>query len=155
MSIADIQRTFLSAPRFAVVGASKDETKFGTKVLKWYQARNFLVTPVHPVRRLQLSISFITQKEEELESLKTVRSLSELPAPSETAVSIITSPKVTLGILKSAKELGTVAIWLQPGADDDTVREYIEDNGLTDRVILGGPCILVEGDAIIGSLSKL
>ena len=37
VSSADIQRAFLSAKRFAVVGASKDQTKFGTKVLKWYQ----------------------------------------------------------------------------------------------------------------------
>ena len=32
-----IARAFLSAPRFAVVGASKDQSKFGTRVLKWYQ----------------------------------------------------------------------------------------------------------------------
>lgn len=62
------QRLFLSSPRYAVVGASKDQTKFGTKVrlirliwtvliahedfwevLKWYQTRNKTVTPVHPV----------------------------------------------------------------------------------------------------------
>ena len=29
---AEIKKTFLSAPKYAVVGASKDQTKFGTKV---------------------------------------------------------------------------------------------------------------------------
>lgn len=31
-TLAEIQRAFLAAPRFAVVGASKDQAKFGTKV---------------------------------------------------------------------------------------------------------------------------
>ena len=71
--MSSVQATFLSAPKYAVVGASKDQTKFGTKVssfrisirtrmrtiadtttfeqvLKWYQARSKDVTPVHPVR---------------------------------------------------------------------------------------------------------
>lgn len=29
---ADVKRLFLSSPRFAVVGASKNQSKFGTKV---------------------------------------------------------------------------------------------------------------------------
>ena len=43
------QRLFITSPQFAVVGASKDESKFGTKVLRWYLERNKLVTPIHPV----------------------------------------------------------------------------------------------------------
>jgi hypothetical protein len=46
----ELKRAFLSQSHFAVVGASKDQTKFGTKLLKWYQARELDVTPVHPVR---------------------------------------------------------------------------------------------------------
>ena len=55
---------------------------------------------------------------------------------------------MTLSILRSAKTLDIPALWLQPGAEDDAVREYVKETGLEDRVILGGPCILVEGDAI-------
>jgi len=142
-SLAEIKRSFLSATRFAVVGASKDQSKFGTRVLKWYQARAFDVTPVHP-------------KEGELEGVKTVNALSELPGPfDETSVSIITPPKVTLGILESAKELGIRALWLQPGAEDEAVIDYVNSSGLSDRVILGGPCVLVEGDDVIRELVKL
>ncbi|KLO15368.1 NAD(P)-binding protein [Schizopora paradoxa] len=139
-TLAEIQRTFLSAPRFAVVGASKDQAKFGTKVLRWYQARELDVTPVHP-------------KEQELEGVKTVSQLSELPSPSETSVSIITPPKVTLSILQAAQSLEVPALWLQPGAEDDSVKAYIKDTpGLEDKVILGGPCILVQGDGVIKSI---
>ena len=43
------QTLFITSARFAVVGASKDENKFGTKVLRWYLERNKPVTPIHPV----------------------------------------------------------------------------------------------------------
>ena len=60
--------------------------------------------------------------------------------------------QITLGILEKAKELNVPAMWLQPGAEDDAVVSYIKENGLEDKVIYGGPCILVEGDGIIRSL---
>ena len=60
--------------------------------------------------------------------------------------------QITLDILKSAKELGIRALWLQPGAEDDTVKSFVKESGLDDRVILGGPCILEEGDGVIKSM---
>ncbi|KAM5530531.1 hypothetical protein V8D89_015808 [Ganoderma adspersum] len=138
-SLTEIQKTFLSVPKYAVIGASKDQTKFGTKVLRWYQVREKDVTPVHP-------------KEDELEGLKTVRSIAELPSPSETSISVITPAKITLGILEQAKALDIPALWIQPGAEDDAVVTYIKENGLESKVIYGGPCILVEGDGILKSL---
>ncbi|PFH53951.1 hypothetical protein AMATHDRAFT_72972 [Amanita thiersii Skay4041] len=134
-----LQKTFLSSPFFAVVGASKDPSKFGTKVLDWYKARNYDVTPVHP-------------KESELEAIQTVKSITDLSSPKETSVSIITPPKVTLSILEQAKQLSIPALWLQPGAEDSAVVEFIKANNLSGRVIYGGPCILVEGDGIVKSL---
>ncbi|KAG9076648.1 hypothetical protein FS749_011546 [Ceratobasidium sp. UAMH 11750] len=129
------QTTFFSSPKFAVVGASKDQSKYGTKVLKWYLAREIPVTPVHP-------------KESELEGVNAVKSLKELESPKQTSVSIITNPKVSLTILKEGKELGVPAFWLQPGAEDEEVRKYVEEEKLQDRVVLGGPCVLVSGDGI-------
>lgn len=136
-----MKRLFLSAPRYAVVGASKDQSKFGTKVLKWYLARNKDVTPVHP-------------RESELEGVSTLSTLNDLPHPTQTSVSIITPPAVTLGLLERAKALSIPALWLQPGAEDEAVVKFIQENDLADKVIYGGPCILVEGDAIIKSLLR-
>ena len=118
------------------------------------------------------------QKESELEGITAVRTLGDLATPSETSVSIITNPKVrtlsliwlpspssppsahclirflqvTLGLLEQAKALSVPALWLQPGAEDEAVISYIKDNSLSDKVIYGGPCILVEGDNVIKSL---
>ncbi|KDQ14216.1 hypothetical protein BOTBODRAFT_55657 [Botryobasidium botryosum FD-172 SS1] len=137
--MADVQKLFLSSPEFAVVGASKDQSKFGTKVLKWYIERNKTVTPIHP-------------REIVLEGIPTVPDLASLSSPSTTSVSIITPPKITLNVLKQVKELGVPAVWIQPGAEDQEVKDYIEEADLKDKVVLGGPCILVLGDGIIKSL---
>lgn len=59
---------------------------------------------------------------------------------------------MTLNILKEAKELDIPALWLQPGAEDETVTAFIRENALGDRIIYGGPCLLVEGEGIQRSL---
>ncbi|KAF7790054.1 hypothetical protein EIP86_001003 [Pleurotus ostreatoroseus] len=121
----EVRKLFLSSPKYAVVGASKVQSKFGTKVTS-------------------------SAKEEELEGIRTVHQLSDLPSPTETSVSIITPPTVTLGILEQAKALSIPALWLQPGAEDEAVRKYVNDNGLGEKVVYG--CILVEGDGVIKSM---
>ena len=139
MTAPAAQSLFFKSPEFAVVGASKDQSKYGTRVLKWYLARSIPVTPVHP-------------KESELEGVATLKSLAELKSPTTTSVSIITPPKVSLAILKEGKDLGIPAFWLQPGAEDDAVRAYVAEAKLEDRVVLGGPCVLVSGDGLRKSL---
>jgi hypothetical protein len=46
-------------------------------------------------------------------------------------------------------------LWVQPGAEDEAVVNYIKENGLSDRAIFGGACILEEGDDIARSLVKV
>lgn len=71
-------------------------------MLRWYQARELDVTPVHPVcigswpQQSEFIYSLFLQKEPELEGVKTVSQLSELASPKETSVSIVTPPKVRL-----------------------------------------------------------
>ncbi|KAJ7028493.1 NAD-P-binding protein [Mycena alexandri] len=134
-NVAAIQKLFLSSPYFAVIGASKDQNKFGTKILNWYKTRNMDVQPIHP-------------KETHLEGIATIPTVAELRAPSKTSISIITPPKVTLSILEAALALGVPAVWIQPGAADESVVDWVNKNGMEGRVIYGGPCILVEGDGI-------
>ncbi|KAJ7480057.1 NAD-P-binding protein [Mycena galericulata] len=139
MANVAIQKLFLSSPYFAVIGASKDQTKFGTKVLRWYQERSMKVQPIHP-------------KETHLEGLETIPSVSELRAPTETSISVITPPRVTLSILQAALPLGVPAVWMQPGAANESVAAWVKENGMEGRVIYGGPCILRDGDQLRRSL---
>ena len=59
---------------------------------------------------------------------------------------------MTLAILEQAKELQVPALWLQPGAEDAAVANYINENEMADRVVYGGPCILVQGDNVLKSM---
>ncbi|KZV73521.1 NAD-P-binding protein [Peniophora sp. CONT] len=135
------QKTFLSAPKYAVIGASKDQSKWGTKVLQWYIERDLSVTPVHP-------------KESELEGIAAVKDISEIPDLANTSVSLITNPAITLNILKSLKEkdISPNALWLQPGVADQAVTDYLAESGLEEKAVFGGPCILVLGDGVRKSL---
>jgi predicted CoA-binding protein len=81
--------------------------------------------------------------------LKTVKSINDLPNPSETSISIITPPKITLQVLKDAKKIGIQYIWIQPGGEDKEVIDYVKDNSTDLNVVLGGPCILVEGPGLL------
>ncbi|KAL0956897.1 hypothetical protein HGRIS_003003 [Hohenbuehelia grisea] len=130
------QQRFLESQQFAVVGASQDETKWATKVLKWYKDRHLDVIPIHP-------------GEKELLGIRTVRSLGDLPNPSQTAISVTAVPHVALSILKQMRVLAIPLVWLQPGSEDETVIKYIKDNKLADRVLFGGPCVMKEGNEII------
>ncbi|KAI8843603.1 CoA-binding protein [Chytridium lagenaria] len=132
--MASSASTFFAQKQFAVVGASADPSKFGNKVLRWYIDQRLEVVPVNP-------------KSPEIESLKTITSLSGLANPTQTSVSVITPPGVTLNVLKEALSLGVPAVWLQPGCESAEVRELVEKEiGNKMVVLLGGPCILVLGE---------
>ncbi|KNZ74857.1 hypothetical protein J132_05855 [Termitomyces sp. J132] len=106
------------------------------QVLDWYRDKHMDVIPVHP-------------EEKKLEGLSVIPSISRLPSPSTTGLTITATPQVTLSLLKQAHKLSIPTIWIQPGAADQYVIDYIEANNLSEKVIWGGPCILREGDYLI------
>lgn len=76
---------------------------------------------------------------------------SALPSPSQTALSVITPPPVTIKLLQEAKEAGVPAVWLQPGTFDAEVMAYATANF---EAAVGGEggnggegwCVLVDGE---------
>lgn len=86
-----------------------------------------------------------------------------LPELGNTSISIIIHSSIGLGILKSLYPADTDgrrtrsatlsssprAVWFQPGAESEEIRHYVRDMGLEGKVILGGPCILVEGEELL------
>ncbi|PWN54293.1 NAD(P)-binding protein [Violaceomyces palustris] len=136
---------FFSSSRYAVVGASNDPSKFGNKVLKWYSSRSLQVTPINP-------------KDDSIEGIKTVNSVENLEEPTQTSISIVTPPKITLQVVKkSILELGVPFVWLQPGAEDKDLVEWLDsqDEQTRSKVIYGGPCILVSGDQLAREKGRL
>ncbi|PNY24216.1 Uncharacterized protein TCAP_05850 [Tolypocladium capitatum] len=155
-------RRFFTSPFFAVVGASSNPAKFGHKgphrvdwltVHAWYLLHDLDVTPVNP------GSPHVTVRGKDY---PTVPSLSALPNPKQTSVSIITPPAVTVGVLEEAKKLGIPAVWMQPGTFDDSVLEFALADGAFGSVVYGdggrgheGWCILVDGEAAMADAGKL
>lgn len=98
-------------------------------------------------------LNWLLQKEPNVEGLEAVASVSDLPDPKNTALSIITPPSVTLKTLRDAHAAGITYVWMQPGTDNEEVIAYANDAGF--KFISGGPCILVMGDSLLQQGSRL
>ena len=127
MDLNEKIRLFLDGNRFAVVGVSKNRSKYGNKVLRAYQQNDLTVYPINP-------------RAEEVEGLTCYPNLATLPEAVH-GVSIITPPTVTEKLIEEVEAAGIRHIWMQPGAESDLAVERAESLGL--NVIAGGPCILV------------
>ncbi|KAF2403374.1 NAD(P)-binding protein [Trichodelitschia bisporula] len=146
-------KTFFQSAHFAVAGASSDPSKFGHKIFAWYLQHSLPVTPLNP------RANSITVPAKPIDhTYPTAASPAALAAPAETALSVVTPPKVTLALLREAKEAGVRAVWLQPGTYDETVLEAAY-NAWPKGVIVGtegegrlqpgggeGWCVLVDGE---------
>lgn len=121
-------RDFLASGPWAVVGATTVRAKYGNKVLRCYLQND--KTPVHPVN----------PRAGEIEGRTAYASLAELPELVR-AISIITPPKITEGIVEEAARLGIRHLWMQPGAESERALRLAEEHEL--ECIAGGPCLLV------------
>ena len=127
MSVEIQIKEFLEADGYGVVGASTDRSKYGNKVLRCYQMKGLKVVPVNPVK-------------EEIEGLKCVASVSDLPDFVK-SISIITPPSVTEKVVDLAIAKGIKNIWMQPGAESSAAVQRCIEAGV--NVIADGSCILV------------
>lgn len=121
----------------------------------WYLAHNLPVTPVNP------SSPTVNVGGKDY---PTIKNLSELVSPKDTAVSIITHPAITIDVLKEANKIGIPSIWLQPGTFDDDVLKFALADGTFQSVVYGfGPgvkggegwCVLVDGEKALKENGKL
>ncbi len=127
MTIAEKIEQFLASPQFAVVGASSNRDKYGNKVLRCYQQKDYPVIPVHP-------------SEQQIEGLDCVASVADLPE-GVASLSVITPPQITEKVVEQAAAGGVRNIWMQPGAESPAAVRFCEEQGL--NVIADGSCVLV------------
>jgi len=100
----------------AVIGASKDQHKFGNKAVRAFVQRGYEVYPVNP-------------HEAQVEGLKAFKSITELPVRPD-MVTVYVPPTVLLGILPEIAAKGCDELWLNPGAESDEVLAEAERLGL-------------------------
>jgi len=126
--VREIIEDFLTAGPYAVVGASTDRSKYGNRVLRAYEHKDWKVYPINP-------------REAEIEGLKAYPDLKSLPETPR-GVSIITPPAVTERIVAEAADAGARFVWMQPGSESPEAIRIARERGL--EVIADGSCFLVE-----------
>ena len=120
-------KNFLSSKAFGVVGASSNHDKYGNKVVRCYLQHKKTVYPINP-------------KESKIEGLTCLPNIVKLP-DTVSSISVVTSPVITLEIVKTAINKGIANIWLQPGSENIDAIKLCNANNI--NLIYGGPCILV------------
>ena len=107
---------FMEQKRFAVVGATDNQDKYGDQIVKNLKGRGYEVYPVNP-------------KLKEVEGLTCYAALADLPVKPD-VVDFVVPPSTTEAILRQCRELGLDRIWLQPGSESETAITYCYANNL-------------------------
>jgi predicted CoA-binding protein len=117
---------FLAVKSVAVVGASRDRSKYGNIVFRRLLGLGLRVYAVNP-------------NAETVEGERAYPSLAGLPEKVEGAVLVVPPPE-TERVVREAVAAGIPAIWLQPGAESSEAIRYCESEGLC---LIYDACILV------------
>jgi|LGVE01.1.fsa_nt_gb predicted CoA-binding protein len=117
----------LDKKKWAIVGATKRETKFGYEILMVLKNHGYEVYPVNPFY-------------DEIKGIKCYPSLKDIPVKVD-CVDIVVPVKKSINIIDEVKELGIENIWFQPGTYNDEVLEKSHAMGLN---TVFEDCVIVE-----------
>ncbi|MDX1690587.1 MAG: CoA-binding protein [Acidimicrobiia bacterium] len=110
----------------AVVGATDRPGKYGGIIYRDLKAKGFTVFGVNPYR-------------DSVDGDRSYRTLDDLPEAPD-LVDYVVPPARTLEVLQDAERLGYTTAFVQPGAEDDDVIEFLDDHGFD---YLANTCIMV------------
>jgi uncharacterized protein len=91
----------------AVIGASKDRSKFGNKALRAFANQGYQVLAINP-------------NEAEVEGHRTYASVLDVPGPIDMAT-LYVPPDAGVRVVEEIARKGIAEVWLNPGADGDEV----------------------------------
>ncbi len=123
----NLVKDFLKQKHFAVVGSFRHEQKYAYQILKSLKDGGHEVYPVN--------LRF-----KEIEGLTCYPSVKDIPIACDVA-NIVTPPVVTMKIVRECMEKGINRIWLQPGAQSDSVIEFCKQNNLE---VVYNLCVMLE-----------
>jgi len=122
----ELIKEFMTKKRFAVIGATDNEEKYGDRIFKNLTKRGYEVCPVNPNLK-------------EIEGVRCYPTLADVPVKVD-VVDFVMPPKVTESILKDCKELGLDNIWRQPGSESDAAIAFCRDNNFK---VVYGTCVML------------
>jgi predicted CoA-binding protein len=112
---------------FAVVGASRDNQKYGHQVYKDLRNAGYRVYPVNP-------------NADKILGDKCYPNLESLPETPQ-VVDLVIPPKATNQVVKVCKKLGIKKVWMQPGSESEIALNFCKENNIQ---VVHGVCIMVE-----------
>jgi len=104
-------------PTVAILGASRNRSKYGNKSLRAHLQQGYTVYPVNP-------------HEDEVEGLKCYSSLAAVPAKTLDRISIYVPPEIGIELLPEIKARGAAEVWLNPGSESPELLERAAELGL-------------------------
>lgn len=111
----------------AVVGATDTPGKYGGRIYRNLKEKGYRVFAVNPNAAT-------------VDGDPAYPDLASLPeAP--TIVDFVVPPEVTLDVLSQARDLGMTKVWIQPGAGDVAVDDFLATHGFD--AVADGSCIMV------------
>jgi predicted CoA-binding protein len=103
-------------PSVAVVGASREQGKYGNRAVRAYLRQGWTVYPVTP-------------NEREVEGLATFARVTDIPGPVD-RVTLYVPPAVGRTLLAGFKDKGIKELFVNPGAESDELVAEAEALGL-------------------------
>ncbi|RLI98703.1 MAG: CoA-binding protein [Candidatus Aenigmatarchaeota archaeon] len=116
---------------FAVVGASRNPDKYGSKVYADLRDAGYRVYPVN-------------NKTHEVAGERCYPDLKSLPQMPD-VVEIVVKPEITEKIVESCIRLGIKKIWMQPGSESKKAVRMCKENDID---VLHEVCIMIQRKAI-------
>ena len=107
----------MSKPTVAILGASRDRTKFGNKSVRAHLQQGFEVFPVNPQGGT-------------IEGLPAYPDLASVPAGPLDRVSVYLPPEIGIRLLEEIKARNPSEVWLNPGSDSPALIARAEALGL-------------------------
>lgn len=95
------------AKTVAVIGASNDHRKFGSKAFRAFLHRGYTAIPINP-------------NEAEVEGHTTYPSVLDVPRPIDVATFYVPAD-IGVSVMDQVASKGIREVWLNPGADDERV----------------------------------
>ena len=117
---------FVTGKRIAVVGVSRDKTKFGNAAFTELAARGYQVFAVHPTAQ-------------EVAGARCYPNLTALQGQVDGAL-VIVSPQQAVPVLREAAAIGLKNVWLQQGAESPEALALARDLGLN---LVARKCVLM------------
>lgn len=113
-------------PVIAIVGASDNPAKYGNRIYRDLKGKGYRVYPITPTR-------------DTIDGDPAYGDLADLPETPD-LVNYVVPPPRTLRLLARAQELGLMRAWVQPGAENEDVMAFLDDNGFD---YVAKACIMV------------